>query len=201
LQGKWIVELAELARVNRSTIEVVKSFISRQVDRYRPPWGRFSQDFPRSCVFVATTNEDAPLQDSENRRYLPVRIGGQDADIAAIEAARDQLWAEAVHRYKAGERWWITAEKLGEEAMSQAETARAVDAWEDILAGELVSMDKTTVVEAAGMLCITRDKLGKSEQVRIGNALKKLGFERKREAPPLRAWYYERTSVPTPVPT
>ena len=63
LQAKWLVELAELARVNRSTIEVVKSFVTRQVDRYRPSYGRIPQDFPRTCIFIGTTNSDQPFQD------------------------------------------------------------------------------------------------------------------------------------------
>lgn len=195
LQGKWLVELAELARVNRSTIEVVKSFISRQVDRYRPPYGRTAQDFPRTCVFVGTTNSHEPFQDSENRRYLPIRVG--DADPAAIRAIRDQLWAEAVARFKAGEEWWISSSQLVEQAKEQTELGRAVDAWESLLADRLAHQDRTTVAEAARMLGITPDRLGKSEQIRVGNALRTLGFERKRDPMPPRAWYYERTSVPT----
>ncbi len=197
LQGKWLIELAELARVNRSAIEVVKSFISRQVDRYRPPYGRISMDFPRTCTFVATTNEDAPLQDAENRRYLPVRVSGADVNIAMIEGARDQLWAEAVHRYKQHEKWWITSSQLVEEAKAQVETARSSDAWEGILASQLNGINRVTVPEAAGKLGITWDKLGKSEQIRIGNSLRKIGFERKRDPDPPRSYYYERTSVPT----
>jgi hypothetical protein len=196
LAGKWLVELSELAAMRRGEVETVKSFVSTRIDNYRPSYGRGNQDFPRTCIFVGTTNSDQPLQDLENRRFLPVRIGIK-GNLATIEAARDQLWAEAVHRYKAGEKWWITATDLVDEAKSQGETARAEDAWETILGTALQFSDRTTVPEAAGMLGIEVARLGKSEQIRIGNALKKIGFKREREPGGGRAWYYVRASVPT----
>ena len=52
-------------------------------------------------------------------------------DLAGLEAARDQLWAEAVHRFKAGEPWWLETPEL--EALATAEQALrfVVDPWED----------------------------------------------------------------------
>jgi hypothetical protein len=195
LGGKWLVELSELSAMRKSEVETIKSFITTQVDNYRPSYGRANQDFPRSCIFIGTTNSDQPLQDLENRRFLPVKITNK-GKLALIESNRDQLWAEAVHRYKQGERWWITSSDLVEEAKEQAETARAIDAWEDVLADRLQSQDRTTVPEAALLLRIEIDRLTKSDQTRIGNILRKIGFERDRETVPPRAWYYKRVSVP-----
>ena len=40
LAGAWFVELYELGAMPCSEVEVVKSFISRRVDRYRPAYGQ-----------------------------------------------------------------------------------------------------------------------------------------------------------------
>ncbi len=103
LQGKWIVEMAELASINRSTIEATKAFITAQIDEYRPPYGRNVVSIPRQCIFIATTNSlDWARDDSGNRRFLPVRFDG-DLDVAYMAQNRDQLWAEAYQAFRKGE--------------------------------------------------------------------------------------------------
>ena len=109
LRGKWIVEIAELSAMTRAAVERVKAFISRQVDHYRPSYGRRSQDFPRQTVFIGSTNSDEYLADETgNRRFWPVRIGR--IDIPALQRDVEQIWAEAVVAFKAGEQWWLDAE-------------------------------------------------------------------------------------------
>src|SRR5207248_1522366 len=56
LQGKWIIEMSDLATWRRSETETIKNFLSKTFDRFRPSYGHRSQDFPRQCVFVGTTN-------------------------------------------------------------------------------------------------------------------------------------------------
>ena len=81
LRGKWIIEIGELSAMRRSEVERVKAFISRCIDHYRPSYGRRSQDFPRSCCFIGTTNADAYLADETGgRRFWPVKIGTVDID-------------------------------------------------------------------------------------------------------------------------
>lgn len=128
IQGVWCVELAELDSLNRAETTEAKSFFSQRKDRYRPSYGRCAQDFPRQCVFIGTTNQGEYLKDyTGNRRYWPVKC--EDINIAALRAARDQLWAEAVVRYKAGDVWWALAE---EAAMFEVEQDSRLlgDPWE-----------------------------------------------------------------------
>jgi len=189
LQGKWLIEFGEFARINRATLDVVKAFLSRRVDHYRPAYGRTAKDFPRQCVFVGSTNNDQPLQDLENRRFMPVRCYNQIADIAP---QRDQLWAEAVYRYKEGEPWWVTDQTLLKTVKAQQESARQHDEWEEILRESLKPVPTVTLAEAANRLHVSVDRLDKSTTIRLGIVLKAIGFVRKRQTSGDRLWYYER---------
>jgi predicted P-loop ATPase len=118
--GVWIMELAELAGIRGAASEKVKSFLSRQSDHIRLPYGRRIEERKRAFVFCGSTNSDTPFTDETgNRRYWPVKCGV--IDIEKLKADRDQLWAEAVARYKKGEHWWPDAEmeKLAEKEQSK----------------------------------------------------------------------------------
>lgn len=111
LAGKWLVEIAELSAIRKSDIESVKSFLTREVDSFRPPYGRRTIDVPRSCAFIATTNEATYLHDrSGNRRFWPVRC--QHVNLEGLRRDIGQLWAEAFAAFTAGERWHLVGDEL-----------------------------------------------------------------------------------------
>jgi predicted P-loop ATPase len=121
LQGKWCHEVAELSSFKGAQIEVIKNVITDRNDHYRGSYDRYAADHPRTCVFFGTTNETQYLNDPTGaRRFLPVRLV-RKADVEAIERDRDQLWAEAVHRYLEDERWHLTDE---EERLARREQAQ-----------------------------------------------------------------------------
>lgn len=108
MQGAWIVELAEMDAFRRADTSQIKSWLSRQYDRFRRPYGKIVETFPRSCVFAGTVNPQGIgyLKDATGgRRFLPVNT--RDIDLDALKEDARQLWAEAVVRYRRGERWWI----------------------------------------------------------------------------------------------
>ena len=75
LRGKWVIELGELSALSRHDLAATKAYITRAVDSYRPSFGRVSRDFPRRCVFTASTNEAEYLKDpTGNRRFWPVPV-------------------------------------------------------------------------------------------------------------------------------
>jgi putative DNA primase/helicase len=122
LNGKWIIELGELAAIRRAEMERVKSFISQPSDVYRPPYARRAQTIPRQCVFIGTTNEIEYLRDrTGNRRFWPVKVGSVKLD----ELSRDlnQLWAEAHEAQIIGEPWHLTGEA---QALAEAQQAERV---------------------------------------------------------------------------
>lgn len=132
LAGNLIIEIAELAGMRKAEAESVKSFISRNEDKYRPAYGRTVQHYPRQCIIVGTTNADEGfLRDTTgNRRWWPVAVAGQgwlgrphDLDDYYI----DQVWAEARLRDKEGEKLYLTGDLLEVAEHIQAESVEADD--------------------------------------------------------------------------
>lgn len=99
LQGAWNVEFGELANLRKQDVESAKAFVTRTVDKVRPPYGRKWIESPRRCVFFGTTNSDAYLRDdSGNRRFKPIKVG--QLNFEALERDREQLFAEALFIYR-----------------------------------------------------------------------------------------------------
>ena len=112
ISGHWIIEMSEmLAIMNAKGADEVKSFLSRQSDVYRDPYAVFPDDRPRQCVFGATTNRAKclPFDRTGNRRFLPVLVDEAQAEVHILEneaesrAYIDQMWAEAMTLYRAGD--------------------------------------------------------------------------------------------------
>lgn len=107
VQGKWFVELPELAAMRNAALESVKAFITRQADEYRMPYARHAESRPRRFVMVGTTNVREFLSDlTGNRRFLPVRCSIQEPKMSLFSADADQCfrqgWAEAYQGYREG---------------------------------------------------------------------------------------------------
>ena len=114
IRGKWLIEFGELTNYKKSTSEAYKAFISKQEDSYRPAYGRKVEIYPRQCVFFATTNEPAFLKgDTGNRRFWTVECDRGDIlkDVwDELPQERDQIWAEALHYFRKGERLYLPNE-------------------------------------------------------------------------------------------
>ncbi|WP_338608074.1 virulence-associated E family protein [Pelagibacterium nitratireducens] len=191
LQGKLIVEIAELSAMRRSDVEEVKAFISRRTDKFRPAYGKHDITCQRRCVFIATTNSDEYLHDDTgNRRFWPVKISG-NIDLAALEGSREQLFAEAVVAYRQGEPWYFSA---AEAALAQSEQSERVvtDSWQEPIrrfcasnevSGQLITMER--IVSEGLRLPYQHQNTGVTKRVK--SILRTLGFRPTRNA--TQRWY------------
>jgi predicted P-loop ATPase len=104
--SKWLVELGEIgATTNKSDIEALKAFLSRSYDEVRPPYARAANRYPRRTAFFASTNNVRFLfDDTNNRRFWPIEVRAINY---RHEIDMQQVWAEALARVEAGERFHL----------------------------------------------------------------------------------------------
>ena len=106
IQGKWIVEIAELSAIKQAkAVEEIKAFLTKELDTYRLPYAHNATDFYRTCVFAGTTNNSSFLTDpTGNRRFLPIECGVLEPSKSLwdddTKSYIEQTWAEAVHKWK-----------------------------------------------------------------------------------------------------
>ena len=200
LGGKLLVEMGELSAMNRGEVEMVKRFMSCSTDHYRAPFGRVAADYPRRSVFAGSTNSTTYLRDDTgNRRFWSVAVGTTttEADITSLVADRDQLWAEAVFRYLAGEPWWLADQAAKDAAVVRQGQAMVCDEWEPAI-WKWIDRSSSTNRKSYKVYEVLQDALDievgrqtERDQTRVSRILVKLGYVRRRcTLNNERAWVY-----------
>ena len=139
IHGPWFVELPELGPFRSLNYNRIKSFTSTRVDRFRAPYMRLPEDRRRTSVLVATVNPEGigwQFDATSGRRFWPIDLG--EIDLNSISAAREQLFAEAVVAFRAGEQWWVDSADDADFVGPQ-EAVYAADTWEDIIGRTLIA--------------------------------------------------------------
>ena len=177
IQGTWINEISEMQAMERSEVNAVKAFLSKQVDYYRAAYGYFVGERPRQCVFFGTTNSRDCLRDTTGgRRFWPVDIDIQQRRknvFEHLDAERDQIWAEAYARWQIGEPLHL-APRLEADARKEQESHTERHPWEGPIEAFLDksvpvdwcdwSLDRRRMFWAGGM---SVDSVATAQRVRI----------------------------------
>jgi len=184
LGGTWIAELEELNALKKSDMEVVKGFLTKECDRFRPPYGKLVESKPRTVVFAGTTNKDDYLRDETgNRRFLPVSC--TELRIEEFQQDRDQLLAEAVHRYRQGESLLLSKEAQ-QIAIYEQQARLPEDPWKGYIAKYLANKESVVMDEIfIHVLGMTDPRTwNRSHETRVGTTLCQLGWQKRRRRGP-----------------
>lgn len=159
MQGAWIIEMPELQGFSRAEVTTIKGFISRQVDKVRLAYARRALPFPRQCIFGGTTNEEEYLRDaSGGRRFWPIDCKVDEINITALSAVVDQIWAEALIKYRQWRERYPSAqlplymknESSSLIAREMQESRRQIGA-DEVLAGQIEDWLETPVGAEYGL--------------------------------------------------
>ncbi len=179
LHKSWITELGEIETLTTKREDAWwKNFSARREDTFRPPYGRRPKTMKRGFVIVGTTNREEFLNDpTGNRRFWIIPVGNKRINIEMVQLLRDELWANAVHAYRAGDVLPYLNEK--ENALRSIENSRFQidDPWEGLITQYLLPKVQVTIPEiATNCLGIDIDKQDKRLQGRIADVIRKLGW-------------------------
>lgn len=184
MRGKWIIEIGELAVMRKYEVENLKHFITVRTDNVRKAYARKSEEYPRQCVFIGTTNRQDYLKDETgNRRFWPVKVHG--VRFNELIRDRDQLWAEACEKWIEGEELYLSGdiEKMAKEIQA---SRMEHDEWESII-DEVLSEDDFLPENGFRLLDLWKRmsklsdidgmKFGNAQQHRLGRCLRIMGYE------------------------
>jgi hypothetical protein len=193
LFGKLVCELAELDGMAKKEVQHIKAFITRQSDNVTLKYKAFASDYPRRCIFIGSSNDDAPLVDmTGNRRFLPVRVSAE-ANLTWLQEHVSQLVAEAATLEAAGAEFsiprdvWAAAGEHQEAARSVGDIEARLIEW----FGETAFTASAFVTTAD--LAELADLVGWKGQHTLRNGvLRRLGFREVQcyvGAQKVRAWF------------
>jgi len=184
IRGKWLHEFQEMGSVARAESSRQKSFLSRQVDEFRPSYGRREIKCPRQLVFGGTVNEWQWQKDpTGGRRFWPVETSPDAIDVEGLKWARDRLFAEAYKLARAGERYWPDRDEQDKLFDPQQLSREAPEPFVEMIARWLAD-DRNTLAEFTMIDVLEKalqlDAKGMTKDVttRVGMSLSKLGCVR-----------------------
>lgn len=211
MEGCWLGEIPDMASFRGRDLEHIKAFITIREDRYRRKYARAAITRPRQCVFAATDNTGDWNGDVTGaRRFWPFVC--KTVNIDYLTANRDQLFAEAVIRFRRGELHYDVP--IGDQ-MEQAEQRRHGDSWEQVIERyvfenpnrerdetywhkrqePLTELTVNDILQNA--LDIPPGRWDRGSQMRVSKALQAIGWRRsRRETNGIRRWAYVKVGTP-----
>jgi predicted P-loop ATPase len=174
MQGRMVVEIGELDSFNRAENNKIKNFLSIKTDHVRMPYEAKNRPHPRTCIFVGTTNDNEYLTDpSGARRFWPIKTN--KISLLSIKRDRDQLFAEAFHKYDQGENWWETPDSAEDEQNIRQES----DLWQEIIYNWLRKYNKTetnSVEILKDAINMDIDKMHNGHKTKVAKCMRAIGW-------------------------
>lgn len=180
LHGTWIVEAAELSAFDRREINHIKAWLSRSTDKFNPKFENGMREVPRHFVVAGTHNPSGHgyLRDPTGaRRFWPMPVGNIDID--AVERDRDQIWAEAVARYRDGAQWWLTPdEELA--ALVLTEDRQEEEPWGELIDRQIEDVNTVTASDVLSRIGVPVSQRSGLSVKRVAEYLARKGWNRDR---------------------
>ena len=169
--------VSEMHAMSRAEAALLKAFITRTAERYRPSYGRKEVIEPRQCVFIGTTNKDAYLRDETGgRRFWPVKTGRHRHRRARPRPRPALRRSRAL--YRDGKPWWPDGSSSASTSAGAGARYEA-DAWEESHP-RIPRRQKQVLIGqvARDALGFETNRIGRADQNRIIAALDRLGWKR-----------------------
>jgi predicted P-loop ATPase len=190
LLNYWMIEFGEFdGLVKKSSIETLKSFITRRAERFRPPYRQTEITARRPSVLVGTTNSDQFLNDPTGaRRFWTIEVDDHlKIDLDFIKKNRDMIWSQAIALFLAGEQWWLEdVEQVKSDVVN--EKFKRQDPWSDYVERWVATADAKfgerhgfTLTQLFDALQLKVGSLTSGDQNRMKKILKDMGYIEVRE--------------------
>ena len=168
--GAVVVELSEMSSIKAADREQLKTLITQKASTIRLSYRRNPERYVRRYVLIGTANPSdysiLPFDNTGYRRFIPLYV----SDDATYESVckylgdnRDQLWAEAYHRHRAGEETHLPKELEQETSRRATELAppdvigSAVEELTRKMVGTGAASENTTVKLLAEAELVEKD--------------------------------------------
>ena len=188
LHSSWVMEWAELDHITgRRHAGQVKAFLSQQTDKFRVPYGKAAEDFPRRCIIVGSTNRDSGflVDDTGNRRFwvIPITVAPH-IPVDGLLLERDAIWSAAVAAYRNGEPNHLPRE-FERQVEVENESYLVSSPWQSAIETYLINRRSVSPLTSEEILTNAIEKplerQTRGDQMQVASILKDLGWVKYRD--------------------
>ena len=178
--GAVVVEWSEMSSSRSSDRERVKTLITQTASTVRLSYRHDAERHERRYIIIGTANPSdwglLPPDPTGYRRYIPLNVSDKTTYQSVthyLDANREQLWAEALARHRAGEPTHLSKE-LERETSKRASEIAPIDvlstAVEDLtyrLVGKSTHLDYTTQFLMAEAGLVEKDRMNSAPRAQL----------------------------------
>jgi len=189
LHRSWLMEWAELDHITgKRHAGQVKAFLSQQIDTFRVPYGKGTEDFPRRGIIVGSTNRETGflVDDTGNRRFWVVPVAVVDMiEVDDLLLKRDAIWAAAVLAYRSGVANHLPAELekqvAADNANYQVESPWLAPVREWIASPRNAGCPITTEILLTDAIGKPVERQSRADQMQVASICYQLGLKKRRK--------------------